>query len=85
MSDPEVFRKLDDHERRLTSIEATRGHVDDKIDALRQLIDVKLEGINKSIEGWNKLGFWLLTTVGGVLVTGVVGAGIWFIANGGMK
>lgn len=86
MADVEhLARRVDEHERRLGILEAGTKHVDDKFDALKELIDVKFENIAKSIEGWNKVGFWLLTTFGGVLITGIVGAAAWFIVNGAPK
>jgi hypothetical protein len=80
-----LTRRVEDHERRIGSLEAERRHVDAKFDSLEELINVRFTYMQASIDGWNKIGFWLLTAVGGPLIVAVVGAAAWFIVTGGPK
>lgn len=84
MTDMEqVHRRFEDHERRISGLETTRAHVDLKFGSLESLLNEKMSHMQKSIDGWNKIGFWLLTTVGTPMIIGAVAAAAWFIANGG--
>jgi hypothetical protein len=69
----QLTKRVDDHAFRLAIVENERKGLDDKLDALRELLELKLGIVQKSVDGWNKIGFWLLTTVGGVLIVSVLG------------
>ena len=69
----QLTKRVDDHAFRLAIVESQRQGIEEKIDGLRELFDLKLGGVQKSVDGWNKIGFWLLTTVGGVLIISVLG------------
>lgn len=53
----QLTRRVDDFSMRLAVVEANQRNFDEKLD------DIKA-----AIERWNKLGFWLLTLVGGGLI-----------------
>lgn len=69
----QLTKRVDDHAFRLAIVEQERKGFDDKLDALRELLELKLGLVQRSVDGWNKIGFWLLTTVGGVLIVAVLG------------
>lgn len=69
----QLTKRVDDHAFRLAIVENDRKGLDDKLDALRELLELKLGVVQRSVDGWNKIGFWLLTTVGGVLIVSVLG------------
>ena len=69
----QLTKRVDDFSFRLAVVETERKGVESKIDALRELFDIKLDGVQKSVDGWNKIGFWLLTTVGGTVILAVLG------------
>lgn len=69
----QLTKRVDDHAFRLAIVENERKGLEDKLDALRELFELKLGFFQKSVDGWNRIGFWLLTTVGGVLIVAVLG------------
>lgn len=69
----QLTRRVDDFSLRLAVVEATTKGFDEKLDGLKELMTEKMTGMQRAIDGWNKLGFWLLTTVGGAVVLGVLG------------
>jgi len=75
----QLTRRVDDFSLRLATVEAQNKSFDDKLDALKELIEVKLGSMKSSIDGWNKLGFWLLTIVGGGIIIAVLN----FLIRGG--
>lgn len=77
----QLTRRVDDFTLRLAVMETTTKNFDDKLDGLRELIELKLTNMKSSIDGWNRLGFWLLTTVAG----GFVAAAIAWMVSGGMR
>ena len=68
----QVTKRVDDFSFRLAVVENELKGVEDKIDSLRELFDLKLGGVQKSVDGWNKIGFWLLTTVGTTVILAVM-------------
>ena len=76
----QLTRRVDDFSLRLAVVEAEREGFNDKLDALKELLTEKMGGMQRSIEGWNKLGFWLLTFVGG----GFAAAFVAFVVRGGL-
>jgi hypothetical protein len=77
----QLTRRVDDFTLRLAVIEAATKSFDDKLDGLRELIELKLTNMNSSIEGWNRLGFWLLTAIGGSVVAAVIA----WVVSGGLR
>ncbi len=75
----QLTRRVDDFSLRLATVEANTKGFDDKLDTLKELIEVKLTTMKSSIDGWNKIGFWLLTTFCGAIIVGVVA----FMLRGG--
>ena len=69
----QLTRRIDDFSLRLAVVEQERKGIEDKIDSLRELFDIKLGSVQRSVDGWNKIGFWLLTTVGGAVIIAVLG------------
>ncbi len=69
----QLTRRVDDFSLRLAVVEASTKGFDEKLDALKELLTEKMSGMQRSIDGWNKIGFWLVTTVGGAIVLGVLG------------
>ena len=77
----QLTKRVDDFSLRLAIVETERDGFNDKIDALKELIELKLSTIKSSVDGWNKIGFWLLTTFGGAIVVGFAA----FMLSGGFK
>lgn len=77
----QLTRRVDDFSLRLATVEAQNKGFDDKLDTLKELIEVKLSTMKSSIDGWNKIGFWLLTTFCGAIIVGVVA----FMIRGGFS
>lgn len=77
----QLTKRVDDFSLRLAVVETERKHFDEKLDALKELLSEKMGGMQRSIEGLNKIGFWLLTTFGGAIIVGAVA----FMLAGGLK
>lgn len=75
----QLTRRVDDFSLRLATVEATTKGFDDKLDTLKELIEVKLTTMKSSIDGWNKIGFWLLTICGGGIIIAIIN----FLIKGG--
>ncbi len=75
----QLTRRVDDFSMRLAVVETERKLFDEKLDSLRDLFSEKMGNMQKTIEGWNKIGFWLLTTFCGAIIIGVVA----FMIRGG--
>ena len=69
----QLTKRVDDHAFRLAIVEKERQGFDEKLDGLREVLELKLGMVQRSVDGWNRIGFWLLTTVGGVLIVSVLG------------
>lgn len=65
----QLTRRLDDFSMRLVVVEMQVKNYDDKFDQ-----------IHSALERWNKTGRWLVTLVGGLLISGFVQ----FAMNGGL-
>jgi hypothetical protein len=77
----QITRRVDDFSLRLGAVEAQTRGFDDKLDGLRELLEIKLATMKSSIDGWNRIGFWLITTFSGAFVVSIVA----FITSGGLK
>jgi hypothetical protein len=77
----QLTKRVDDFSLRLATVEVQTKGFDDKLDSLKELIDLKLSTLKSSIDGWNRIGFWLLAAFGGAVITGVVG----FMLSGGFR
>jgi hypothetical protein len=77
----QLTHRVDDFSLRLAVVEATTKGFDEKLDALKELLEVKLSTVKSSIDGWNKIGFWLLTIAGGGVIVAVVN----FLIRGGFS
>ena len=75
----QLTKRVDDFSLRLAVVETERKLFDEKFDGLRELFAEKMGTMQKSIDGWNKTGFWLLTAFCGAIIVGVVG----FMIRGG--
>ncbi len=75
----QLTRRVDDFSLRLATVEAQTKGFDDKLDTLKELIEVKLGTMKSSIDGWNKIGFWLLTLCGGAIIIAILN----FMVRGG--
>jgi hypothetical protein len=77
----QLTKRVDDFSLRLATVEVQTKGFDDKLDSLKELLDLKLSTLKSSIDGWNRIGFWLLTAIGGAVIAGVVG----FMLSGGFR
>lgn len=77
----QLTRRIDDFSLRLAVVEAERDGFNDKLDSMKELLTEKMGGMQRALDNWNKVGFWLLTTFGGAIVTAVAA----FILSGGLK
>ena len=68
----QITKRVDDFSFRLASVENDRKSIDQKLDSMGQIFELKMTAIQRSVDGWNKIGFWLLTTVGGAIIMGVL-------------
>ena len=75
----QLTKRVDDFSLRLATVEVTTKGFDDKLDTLKELIEVKLTTMKSSIDGWNKIGFWLLTVAGGGIIIAIIN----FLVRGG--
>lgn len=75
----QLTRRVDDFSLRLAVVEAQREGFDEKIDALKELLTERMSVMQRSVDGWTKMGRWLLTTVGGAILVGIVA----FMMRGG--
>lgn len=68
----QVTKRVDDFSFRLAAVENDRKSIDQKLDSMSQIFELKMGSIQRSVDGWNKIGFWLLTTVGSAIILGVL-------------
>jgi hypothetical protein len=68
----QLTHRVDDLSLRLAVVEATTKGFDEKLDGLKELLEVKLSTVKSSIDGWNRIGFWLLTVTGGAIIIAIV-------------
>lgn len=68
----QITKRVDDFSFRLAAVENDRKSIDQKLDSMSQIFELKMGSIQRSVDGWNKIGFWLLTTVGGAVIMGVL-------------
>lgn len=66
----QLTKRVDDFSMRLAVVETQQKNFDEKLDAIKA-----------AIERWNRLGFWLLTLVGGALLMAFLN----FALSGGLK
>ena len=76
----QLTKRVDDFSLRLAVVEATTRGFDEKLDALKELVEVKLGNMKSSIDGWNKIGTILLTA----LIVAIVAAVVTFVVRGGL-
>lgn len=67
-----LTRRTDDHAFKIATLEASDKHVDEKFDALRELIELKLTNMKSSIDGWNRIGLGLLMAFLGAIIVAIV-------------
>lgn len=66
----QLTRRVDDFSMRLAVVEVQVKNFDEKLDDIKAVI-----------ERWNKIGFWLITLVGGLIIT----AFLQFAMSGGLQ
>jgi hypothetical protein len=74
----ELKKRFDEMSLRFAVSEEREKRVDDKIDNMVSMLTNKIGGLEKSVNGWNTTGRWVLTVFGAV----VIGAlGRWVISG----
>jgi hypothetical protein len=68
----QLTRRIDDFSLRLAVVEHERKGIDEKLDGIREVFDLKMTALKSSVDGWNRIGFWLLTTVGSTVILAVM-------------
>jgi hypothetical protein len=68
----QITKRVDDFSFRLAAVENDRKSIDQKLDNMGQIFELKMSAIQRSVDGWNKIGFWLLTTVGTAVILAVL-------------
>lgn len=68
----QITKRVDDFSFRLAAVENDRKSIDQKLDSMSQIFELKMSAVQRSVDGWNKIGFWLLTTVGGAVILAVL-------------
>lgn len=68
----QLTRRVDDHAFRLAAVEASDQRFLDKLDSIRELFDLQFKALRQSMDAWNRIGFWLLTTTAGAIIVAIV-------------
>lgn len=76
----QLTHRVDDISLRLAVVETTPKRVEERFSDLKELIEVKLTNQQRAIDRWNQIGFWLLATIGAIIITAVVS----WVINGGL-
>lgn len=77
----QITRRVDDFSFRLAAVENDRSSIDQKLDSMSTIFELKMGAVQRSVDGWNKIGIWLLTSVLGGLVMALLA----FIIRGGLS